>query len=319
MFDLNNIDSQSLFFFSVILIFAIVVLIIVRRLLKVSFPYFFTGLIGLILGLAVGSLLSSPLSKLPGNFGRWMPMIVDIFVTISILDLFLAQTKNIDNFFQRFISDDAKKSKEPLNIVMDTSVLIDGRIEEIANTGFIMGQIIVPQFVLKELQDVADSENSIKRAKGRKGLDVLDDLRHTDRIKTKIVDDLFSSKEPVDTKLIKVAKIFNAKILTVDYNLNKVAKIQNIDVLNINELAESIKPLLIPGEIINVKVIQEGKEAGQGVGYLNDGTMIVIENGAKLIGREVTCEVVRIFQTVAGKMVFAEPKLRSRSNKNISN
>ena len=306
----DNLDAQELLFFLIILVVAMIALIVVRRLLKVSFPYFFTGLAGLIIGLIVGSAISNPLTKLPGVYGRWFPMIVNIFVTVSILDLFLAQAQPIDNFLKRFSFNNLKPD-QPLrtsNIVMDTSVLIDGRIMEIAHTGFIMGDIIVPQFILNELQGIADSENSIKRAKGRKGLDILEEMQHTNRLVIKIVDDLAGQKEPVDSKLIKVAKIFNAKILTVDYNLNKIAKIQDIEVLNINELAEAIKPILMPGENIVVKIIQEGKELGQGVGYMADGTMIVVENGAHLIGKEVNCEVVRIFQTVAGKMIFVEPK-----------
>lgn len=308
MYNIDQFNPQDFFFFLIILVFAISALILVRKLLRVSFPYFFIGLVGLIIGLTVGSLVSTPLAKLPGYYGRWLPLIANVFVTVSILDLFLAQSKTLSIFFNKIsglskiVKDDISKS-----IIMDTSVLIDGRIEQIAHTGFMMGKIIVPQFILNELQNIADSEDPIRRAKGRKGLDILDDLQHGTRVEIEIVDDLTTHREVVDSKLIKVAKIYNAKILTVDFNLNKIAKIQNIEVLNINELAESIKPILIPGEELLVKVIQEGKELGQGVGYLPDGTMIVVDGGLKLLGREVRCEVVRIFQTLAGKMIFASP------------
>jgi uncharacterized protein YacL len=296
-----------------------VILIVTRKLLKVSFPYFFIGLLGLVIGLAVGSLAATPLSNLPGNYGRWLPLIVDAFITIAILDLFLAQAKPAADFFARIFSrfSDGNKENLPIHeIVVDTSALIDGRIEEISRTGFILGKLLIPQFVLNELQTVADSSEPLKRAKGRKGLETLDHIQHDHTIATEIIDELTHTKEPVDGKLIKIAKNRHAKVLTVDYNLNKVAKIQSIEVLNINELAESLKPMLIPGESLIVKVIQAGKESGQGIGYLPDGTMIVVEDGEKLIGQEIECEVVRIFQTVAGKMIFVQPKKKfNRSRK----
>lgn len=313
MYNLDQFNPSDFGLFVIVLVIAIIALVVVRRLLRVSFPYFFMGLLGLIIGLAVGSLVSGPLTRLPGTYGRWLPLIVNVFVTVSILDLFLAQARPAAQLLRRFSSRFIGEKPEPETlIVIDTSVLIDGRIEEIIKTGFVMAKIIIPQFILNELQAVADSEDSLKRAKGRKGLEVLVHLQHEPEVETEIVDELTSSREAVDSKLIKIAKIHQAKLLTVDFNLNKVAKIQNVGVLNINELTEAIKPILIPGEDIVVKVIQEGKELGQGVGYLTDGTMIVVEDGAKYLGREINCEVVRIFQTVAGKMIFVIPKKRLR-------
>lgn len=309
MYNLDQFNPPDFFLFIIVLAVAIIALFVVRRLLRVSFPYFFMGLLGLIIGLAVGSLASGPLTRLPGTYGRWLPIIINVFVTVSILDLFLAQAQPAAHLLRKFSSRWIGEKNEPSSlIVIDTSVLIDGRIEEIIKTGFVMAKILIPQFILNELQAVADSEDSLKRAKGRKGLEVLDHLQHEPEIETEIIDEITSSREAVDSKLIKVAKNHQAKLLTVDFNLNKIAKIQNVAVLNINELTEAIKPILIPGEDIVVKIIQEGKEPGQGVGYLTDGTMIVVENGAHLIGREVPCEVVRIFQTVAGKMIFVSPK-----------
>jgi uncharacterized protein YacL len=288
MYNLDKFNPQDFFLYVIVLAVAIIALFVVRRLLRVSFPYFFMGLLGLIIGLAIGSLVSGPLTRLPGNYGRWLPIIINVFVTISILDLFLAQARPATQLLRRFSGRLMGEKNEPSNlIVIDTSVLIDGRIDEIIKTGFVMAKIIIPQFILNELQAVADSEDSLKRAKGRKGLEVLDHLQHESEIETEIVDELTSSREAVDSKLIKLAKIHQAKILTVDFNLNKIAKIQNVPVLNINELTEAIKPILIPGEDIVVKIIQEGKELGQGVGYLTDGTMIVVEGGARLNGREV--------------------------------
>lgn len=318
--NLADATSQDLLLFIIILAFSVGMLFVTRKLLKVSTPYLFLGLLGIIIGLAIGSLVATPLSKLPGNFGRWLPIIVDVFVTVAILDLFLAQTKSIRYFFQKimakigFEKEEIGSEKFP-EIILDTSVIIDGRIEEIARSGFILGKMIIMQFVLNELQSVADSEDPLKRAKGRKGLEVLDHIQHDQEIQTEIVDELTHTREAVDSKLIKVAIMRKAKILTVDYNLNKVAKIQNVKVLNINELSEAIKPVLIPGENIMVKVLSEGKESGQGVGYLTDGTMIVVEGGDKFIGREVDTEVVRIFQTVAGKMIFVSPKKTQKNKK----
>lgn len=309
---MQGISQQDLLFFLIVLVVSILILFVSRKLLKVSFPYFFLGLLGLIIGLSIGSLVSTPLSNLPGNYGRFLPLVVDIFITVAILDLFLAQAKSFSIFFRRIshrIGFDAKEEKDIYpEIILDTSVLIDGRIEEVAHSGFILTKMIIPQFVLNELQTVADSSEPLKRAKGRKGLEVLDHIQHDSDILTEIVDEMTANREGVDQKLIKLAKERKAKILTVDYNLNKIAKIQGIEVLNINELAESVKPVLIPGEDLKVKVIQPGKETGQGIGYLNDGTMIVVEGGDRFIGQEIDCEVVRIFQTMAGKMIFVEPK-----------
>ena len=310
MFNLSQINNQDFVFFLTIMFVAISSWLIVRKLLKVSFPYFFVGIIGIIVGLTIGSLAAIPFSKLPGNFGRWLPIIVDVFVLVGVLDLFMAQAKTVQSITNRFLSKikDYEGAVNSSKIIVDTSVIIDGRIESIAKTGFIFGELLIPQFVLNELQTIADSSDSLKRAKGRKGLEILDHLQNSSYVSTVIIDEKTHDKEAVDQKLIKVAKNQNAKILTVDYNLNKIAKIQKIDVLNINELTEAIKPVLIPGENIWVKIIQEGKEPDQGIGYLSDGTMIVVEGGNKYIGQEMECEVVRIFQTVAGKMIFVQPK-----------
>jgi len=315
MFNWQQISLQDFLFLLIIIVFSVGILIVTRRLLKVSFPYFFMAMLGIILGLAIGSLAATPLAGLPSPYGKWLPIIVDIFITVAMLDLFLAQAKPASNFFHRILGriglEKSQENGEIKEIILDTSVLIDGRIEEIARSGFILGKMVILQFVLNELQSVADSEEPLKRAKGRKGLEVLDHLQHDQDVSTEIIDEMTNNREAVDSKLIKIAKNRKAKILTVDFNLNRIAKIQNVEVLNINELAEAIKPVLIPGENLVVKVIQAGKEPGQGVGYLADGTMIVVEGGDKFIGREVECEVVRIFQTVAGKMIFVQPKKRT--------
>lgn len=309
MFNITNVEQTNVTIFVISLAVAVGLLFLTRRLLKISFPYFFMGLLGLIIGLLIGSLAAIPLAKLPGAYGTWVPVIVSAFVTVAVLDLFLAQAKPASDFFHKLMNRFfGHEQPHEESIVVDTSSLIDGRLEPIAISGFVMGEILIPSFVLAELQKVADSDDPLRRAKGRRGLEVLDRMQHNPKIPLTIIDDLESSREPVDLKLIKVAKKRNAKILTVDFNLNRVAKIQKIQVLNVNELAESLKPSLIPGEDIMVKIIQKGKESGQGVGYLSDGTMIVVEGGQSLVGKEVNCEVVRIYHTVAGKMIFVQPK-----------
>lgn len=311
MFNINDVQQTNVTIFIISLAVAVGLLFLTRKLLKISFPYFFMGLLGVILGLLIGSLAAVPLAKLPGAYGTWVPVIVNAFVTVAVLDLFLAQAKPASDFFHRLLQRLFGHETSPeASIIVDTSSLIDGRIEPIAASGFIIGNLLVPAFVLSELQKVADSDDPLKRAKGRRGLEVLDRMQHNPKISLEIIDEMETSREPVDLKLIKLAKKRNARILTVDFNLNRVAKIQKIAVLNVNELAESLKPSLIPGEEITVKIIQKGKEPGQGVGYLPDGTMIVVENGERLVGKEVNCEVVRIYHTVAGKMIFVQPKKR---------
>lgn len=311
MFNITNVQQTNVTIFIISLAVAVGLLFLTRKLLKISFPYFFMGLLGIIIGLLIGSLAAVPLARLPGAYGTWVPVIVNAFVTVAVLDLFLAQAKPASDFFHRLMQRLFGHETGPAeSIIVDTSSLIDGRIEPIAASGFIIGKILVPAFVLSELQKVADSDDPLRRAKGRRGLEVLDRMQHNPKIPLEIIDDMETSREPVDLKLIKLAKKRNARILTVDFNLNRVAKIQKISVLNVNELAESLKPSLIPGEEIMVKIIQKGKEPGQGVGYLPDGTMIVVESGERLVGKEINCEVVRIYHTVAGKMIFVQPKKR---------
>lgn len=194
--------------------------------------------------------------------------------------------------------------------VVDTSVLIDGRIENVAKTGFISGTLLIPKFVLDELQSVSDSTNALKRNRGRRGMKILKSLQKLPHFKVKIVEDTYPEIEEVDEKIIRLAKEKGANILTVDYNLNQVADIQEVFTLNINELANALKPAVLPGEEIAVKVVQRGKERDQGVGYLDDGTMVVVEDGIRFMGRVAKGIVSRIFQTDAGRMIFVKLKGR---------
>jgi uncharacterized protein YacL len=198
-----------------------------------------------------------------------------------------------------------KQSKRSYKI-LDTSVIIDGRIADIAETGFLDGLIVIPQFVLRELQLVADSADSLKRNRGRRGLDILQRLQKGASVQIQIVEDDFPAVREVDLKLIELAKLYEGKIITNDFNLNKVAQLQGVDVLNINELANSLKPIVLPGEVMKVFVLKEGKEYNQGVAYLDDGTMVVVDNARKMIGKTIDISVTSVLQTTAGKMIFGK-------------
>ena len=190
--------------------------------------------------------------------------------------------------------------------ILDTSVIIDGRIADIAETGFLDGIIVTPQFVLRELQLVADSADSLKRNRGRRGLDILQRLQKVASLQIQIVEDDFPSVREVDLKLIELAKVYEGKIITNDFNLNKVAQLQGVEVLNINELANALKPIVLPGETMQVFILKEGKEYNQGVAYLDDGTMVVVDNARKMIGKTIDVSVTSVLQTTAGKMIFGK-------------
>ena len=197
--------------------------------------------------------------------------------------------------------------------VLDTSVIIDGRIADVCETGFIDGMLIIPQFVLRELQLIADSSDSQKRNRGRRGLDILQRMQKMATIHVQIVEDDFPNLREVDLKLIELAKLYEAKIVTNDFNLNKVAQLQGLPVLNINELANALKPVVLPGEIMQVFILKEGKEYNQGVAYLDDGTMVVVDNAKKMISKTIDISVTSVLQTTAGKMIFGKYDDRQRA------
>ncbi len=201
----------------------------------------------------------------------------------------------------------------PYSKILDTSVIIDGRVSDLCETGFLEGTFLVPQFILNELQHIADSSDSLKRARGRRGLDILNKIQKMVDIDVRIVDDDFPQVREVDSKIVLLAKKVGAKVITNDLNLNKVAELQGVRVLNINELCNALRPVVLPGETIRVFVLKEGKEAGQGVAYLDDGTMIVVDNAKRCIGRNVDVIVTSVLQTTAGRMIFT--KLREETEK----
>jgi uncharacterized protein YacL len=296
---------------------AVTLFVIGSRLTRLKANTFFIGIFATIIGLLIGSLAYLPLSKLPGIYGIWVPVIFYVMVVVASNWLFLARRKTIEQTFatvSKFVNaiihlrpqmpQLIQRSKESnREIAVDTSVLIDGRIADIAKAGFLPGNLLVPRFILSELQNIADSEDPMRRAKGRRGLDVLNELKHLAKVET--ISESIPERDTVDLKLVHLAKIHGADVLTTDYNLNKVAKIEGVRVLNINELSQAIRPILLPGEEMEIKIVQAGKEKDQGVGYLPDGTMIVVEHGDKLVGETVKVEIKRVLQTAAGKMFFA--------------
>lgn len=197
-------------------------------------------------------------------------------------------------------------------IVVDTSALIDGRVSDVVESGFFYGDLIVPQFILAELQHIADSANTLRRGKGRRGLEILENLKKSKNVKTIIYNGSEPPGKNIDDKLLHLAKALKAKVMTTDFNLNKVATVSGIKILNINDLVNALKTTLLPGEPLEVKVIQEGKEKTQGVGYLSDGTMIVVENGAAFLGKSIPTKVMRVLQTAAGRMIFVQAESAER-------
>lgn len=272
------------------------------------------GLIGLIVGLLISALLAFPLSLLPSPFGKVMPFIgVLVFVYFGIA-LFVMRQRDImgifrDRGFLRGAGQDSSGvSPSSRTVLMDTSVIIDGRILDIARTGFLSGTLLIPRFILNELQYIADSADGLRRQRGRRGMEILSQLQKDPRIPVQISDMDVEGTREVDDKLIILARQMKSPILTNDYNLNRVAELQGVTVLNINELANSVKAVLLPGETLKVNIIQEGRESGQGVGYLDDGTMVVIEDGVEFLHSEIDVTVTKVLQTAAGRMIFARPE-----------
>ena len=264
-------------------------------------------ILGAVLGLLVAILLSIPLSKLSGWLGLGLPIAMSVI--FAYVGGFLLSRGDRD-VFGGILPDDSERSldKGGGNILLDTSAIIDGRIADIAQTGFLRGTIVIPSFILDELRHIADSSDSLRRARGRRGLEMLNRLRTETDITIRVLDISYRNGMEVDAKLVDVAKEMNGSIVTTDYNLNRVAQIHGVPVLNVNELSNSLRPVVMPGEGMTIRVIQEGKEPGQGVGFLDDGTMVVIEGGDRFVNRDLDVLVTRMLQTTTGNIVFAQPK-----------
>ena len=268
------------------------------------------AIIGLLLGLVFAALLSFPLSAMPWYFGRFLPIVMAAVLAYLGATVMVARKPDLLGIVagRWNPSGKAPATAQGDQILVDTSAIIDGRIADITQTGFISGTLIVPRFVLKELQHIADSPDALRRNRGRRGLDILNKLKKDSLVALKVLDSDADGVLDVDGKLVEVAKQLHCAIITNDFNLNRVAALQGIRVLNINELANALKSVVLPGEEMTVRIIQEGKEIGQGVGYLDDGTMVVVEGGRRHLNSEITIIVSRVLQTAAGRMIFAHPR-----------
>lgn len=284
---------------------------------KYSIINLFTGIIGLILGLIVAALISLPVSRIEfiGNYLSILIFIITGYIGLTIAIKKSSDLGQLSLQIPTTPTEEAENNARPK--ILDTSIIIDGRIIDIAKTGFLEGKLIVPRFVLNEIHDLADSEDHLKRERARRGLDVLQELQRDLKIGVEINDTDYLTLNGVDAKLIQFAKDINAAILTNDFNLNKVAQLEGIIVLNINELSNAVKPILIPGEFLNLKIIKEGKEHNQGIAYLDDGTMVVVEDAKDKINKILDVVVTSILQTNAGRMIFAKINQSNHQNNNI--
>ncbi len=267
------------------------------------------GTVGLILGLLLAAILAIPLSRLPAPFGQVLPLIgVLVLAYLGIVGMVLRYNDILDLWRGREWHGRLKEERYgwgPTPVLLDTSVIIDGRIADIVRTGFLRGPLLVPRFILNELQYIADSDDPIRRNRGRRGLEILHELQEGDEVELRILEEDVPEVRQVDEKLLRLARRFSCPILTNDYNLNRIATLQGIKVLNINDLANAVKTVLLPGETFEIHILQEGKEAGQGVGYLDDGTMVVVQEGKSYIGKTIPVTVTKTLQTSAGRMIFA--------------
>ena len=282
------------------------------------------GAIGLLIGLIIANLLGYAFSKIP-VVGEYIPVVFSIVLGYLGIHIMIKKRQalvSIFDFIPKFMKELVKMREtkqaapkaaavaedKPCYKLLDTSVIIDGRIADICETGFLEGTLLIPVFVLEELQHIADSADALKRVRGRRGLDILQKIRQESRMKVKITEEDFEDIPEVDSKLVQLAQQVGGKIITNDFNLNKVAQLRGVEVLNINALSNAVKPVVIPGENMQVSIVKSGKEAGQGVAYLEDGTMIVVENGNRHMGETLEVEVTSALQTAAGRMIFAKPK-----------
>jgi len=273
---------------------------------------FVAAVVGLLLGLLIALLLGLPLAALPEPFGRYLPIGISICFGLGMVGLTVAKREDLvaaaqaAGFFRTEHPASTGTQSAQTQVIVDTSAIIDGRIADIVDSGFLFHKLVIPHFVLDELQRIADSSDTQRRGRGRRGLEILARLQKDGPTPVEIVTDDPVEAGDVDSKLVALARLRGAAILTNDFNLNRVADLQSIRVLNINSLANALKPALLPGDSLRIKIMTEGKEQGQGVGYLDDGTMVVIEGGARFVDAELEVMVTRVLQTVMGRMVFAQ-------------
>ena len=289
------------------LVIAVSVIKVEQDIRKISLRVILGGVGGMIIGLLIAFLLAYGLNFVSAirENQAILPWVYVILAGIMAYLGLVLGSKKIEEF--KFFTTAPAKQAAELRI-LDTSVIIDGRIADICETGFVEGTLTVPRFVLDELQYIADSGDSMKRSRGRRGLDILNRMQKSGGIHIDVTDQDFPKIKGVDAKLVAMAQATGGKIITNDFNLNKVAELQGIKILNVNELANALKPVVLPGESMTVKIIKEGKEAGQGVAYLDDGTMIIVDHAQKYLGQVVEVSVTSVLQTTAGRMIFSELK-----------
>jgi uncharacterized protein YacL len=278
----------------------------VGKLSEAGAAEFVLGVAGILIGLLMGALVGIPLSQIEGPLGSSLPIVVSLMLAAIMAGAFMYKREAMLKAITGLTP--GGRRGVPTRVVVDTSAVIDGRIVDIGKTGFILGSLVAPRFVLEELQRIADSPDAMRRNRGRRGLEMLAALQKDSVTPVEITEETYPELDEVDAKLVALARDTGAAILTNDYNLNRVAELQGIRVLNINQLANAVKAVVHPGEEMTVRIIQEGKEPGQGVGYLDDGTMIVVEGGSRFLEQDVPITVTRVLQTVAGRMIFAQPR-----------
>ena len=284
-----------------------------RNIQKLTVTEFLFGTLGLLVGLVFTTLIGVPISRIHFVIGPILFILIDLIGALVGIKIFIKRKDDILNLLTSIKKNGIRDKKNKHNEkicpkILDTSVIIDGRIFDICQTGFVEGPLVIPGFVLNELRHISDSADGLKRNRGRRGLEILNKIQKELSIETQIYEEDFPEIAEVDAKLLKLAQVLNGKVVTNDFNLNKVAEFQGVPVLNINELANAIKPVLLPGEEMKVVVMKDGKEASQGIAYLDDGTMIVVEGGRKFISEEIMVVVTSVLQTAAGRMIFAKPK-----------
>ena len=274
-----------------------------------------SGAVGLIVGLFIAILISIPIPNEIPMVGEYLPLGITLVFGYIGLVVGLRKKEELLNALGRgsLPVSPAAAFEGCTPKILDTSVIIDGRIADITKSGFLEGVMVVPGFVLEELQHIADSSDVLKRNRGRRGLDILNKIQKEPYVAVEILDKDYEDVSEVDSKLVRLAKDMAGKVVTNDYNLNKVCELQGVAVLNINELANAVKPVVLPGEELQVHVIKDGKEHGQGVAYLDDGTMIVVDGGRRFIGETIGVLVTSVLQTAAGRMIFAKPKAMEKA------
>jgi uncharacterized protein YacL len=280
-----------------------------QRIRESAFGDLVGGSAGAVVGLLLAVLITYPVSLLPGDVGRFGPIVgAAVLGTIGAAAGIAKHTDLANAIREIRVGPRRGERRAEQRVLLDTSVIIDGRVADVVKTGFITGTLLVPRSILAELQLFADSSDASRRERGRRGLEMLSRMQRESSVRVEVIEEDPADAIGADAKLVALARILGVPVMTNDYGLNRVAELQGVTVLNMNDLAKAVRPVVLPGEDISIRVIQDGKEPGQGVGYLEDGTMIVIENGGRHLGSEITVTVMRVLQTVGGRMIFAQPK-----------